>query len=46
MEEKKIFKCDYNGCNRESVTVCLVLDLDGDEFNKFLCNFHMKKIIN
>lgn len=43
MEEKK-FKCDYKGCNRESVTVCVVQDLDGDEHNKFLCTFHMNKI--
>jgi len=39
-------KCDYKNCDKKSVTVCAVQDLEGDEYIRVLCKMHMKKLIN
>ena len=46
MKKEEKCKCDYKGCNRDSATVCVVQDLVGCTFNRFLCKFHLKKVLH
>jgi hypothetical protein len=44
--DKFYLVCEYKGCNREAVTVLVVQDLVGCEYNRLLCKFHLKKILH
>ena len=40
------WKCDYKGCNRDSVTNAIICDMQGCEHIRNFCKFHAKKMLH
>lgn len=38
-------KCDYEDCNEEGVSACIIIDIAGNDYQRVFCKHHLKKML-
>ena len=38
-------KCDFEGCNEVGESQCIIIDLEGVDFERVFCKKHLKKML-
>jgi len=38
-------KCDYKDCKNEGASMCIIVDVEGNDFHRCFCNYHLKKML-